>query len=96
MDYLETRYRPDEQLEVILDDATQEWTVYGPRGVVVCRAKSLRTSMEQAYDTTSYGQKIVAVACGPDDAIIVFSDQLWRLFGRMSEGASHEAERAAA
>ena len=73
-----TRYRTDEELQIILFD-TATWTVNGRNGQVLCAAPSLRRALDRAAGFAASGAIVVALCRLPGDNIIVFDAQAERL-----------------
>jgi hypothetical protein len=73
------RHWSDDRLKSILDE-TGNWTVNGIRGAVLCRAASLHVAIEAATKLSAQGCKVIALVRGPDESIVVFEEQMRRVW----------------
>jgi hypothetical protein len=76
-------FRSDEHLATILDEP-DDWTVNGPRGVILGTAHGLRIAIEMAGAFHRWGGRVVYVARKPSSDIIVFIAQLQKLMQRLA------------
>jgi hypothetical protein len=76
-------FRSDEHLAAILDEPN-DWTVNGPRGVVLGTANSLRIAIEMAGEFYRWGGRVVYVARKPSSDVIVFMAQIQKLMQRLA------------
>jgi hypothetical protein len=76
--------RSDAQLELILYE-TANWTVNGPRGLVLVEVASLRLALETAAALAARRQTVAALLRGHPTGIIVFSGQMRALMVRLAQ-----------
>jgi hypothetical protein len=76
-------YRSDEHLAGILDEPN-DWTVNGPRGVVLGTANNLRIAIEMAGEFCRWGGRVVYVSRKPSSDVIVFMAQIQKLMQRLA------------
>lgn len=90
MDNMSPNYRTDEQLEAIIAE-TGEWAVVGTNDQLLCRAASLRHAIDQALDQMFGPQTVVALVRRPSDRIVVFTDQMFRIWEQVIVNDVHLA-----
>jgi hypothetical protein len=71
--------RSDEHLASILHE-TQNWTVNGPDGKILCEVASLQCAVVRAVELEALGHHIVALIRKRAPEIVVFSGQIGNLF----------------
>jgi hypothetical protein len=77
-DHIASSRRSDEQL-LFTTDQTAEWTVNGRAGVTLGSRLSLREAIRAVFEHEALGHHVFAVCAQPDDAIIVFREQIVRV-----------------
>jgi hypothetical protein len=70
--------RTDDQLQFMMDQ-TAEWTVNGRAGVALGLRQSLREALRAVLEHEAGGYHVFAVCAQPDDAIVIFREQVVRL-----------------
>jgi hypothetical protein len=74
--------RSDEHLACMLHE-TENWSVNGPDGKLLCEVASLHCAVEQAVEFGALGHHIVALVRKRAPEIVVFSGQLRKLIDQL-------------
>jgi hypothetical protein len=75
---LSSNRRSDECLEMMLYE-TNNWSVNGLQGMVLCEVASLRLAIERAADFAARGREVVALVRRRPSKLVVFSGQVRKL-----------------
>jgi hypothetical protein len=74
--------RSDEQLEAIIAE-TGDWVLVGTNDQLICRAASFGHAIDQALDQMFGPNVVIALVRRPCDHIVVFTDQMFRIWERI-------------
>jgi hypothetical protein len=86
--------RSDEHLACILYE-TENWTVNGPDGRILCEVASLHCAVGRAVEFGAMGYRIVALVRKHGPEIVVFSGQMHKLIDQLFDRHDYRIMRYA-